>query len=445
MSSSHHLLWTLQNEVWCKGACGGNLSQHLIALENAECSSWEAFRARKARYDPVCARGHSTGSDAGLRPYCGAVFSEDRFRQQLRTLAAHADGTVPGTVAEDEAALASICTPCFHEFIRLTYRYGTSAADPSQISRLAEYESLCVRDGARFCFPRFHNQTRETTAGGRVAYTRALCDPAFMGRCAARMQVRVALANTSSSTVAAAAVVEAETMCAANSGGALCADAMSAVIGGFDATANTAFNTSRQRTYAGPADGKCSQVLSERHTCTFGCQTSFAGNRNFAGCCYATTQASLTSLGYTGVAEAFGTAAMLGQSCNRPADSECVLVDLTNGVTATLVVAVPIRVLVSPSVEFTSALSADLQRAVGTTAGGVRVQSIRKRTRTSSLVQFMVYGASRTAAIAMVAQLDADVAANRVAFLETTRVYNAECHRRDGSGCGVQHNLLGMP
>jgi hypothetical protein len=45
----------------------------------------------------------------------------------------------------------------------------------------------------------------------------------------------------------------------------------------------------------------------------------------------------------------------------------------------------------------------------------------------------------------MVAQLDADVAANRVAFLETTRVYNAECHHRDGSGCGVQHNLLGMP
>lgn len=422
-----------QNKVWCNGRCGTALSEHLIALENAGCSTWDAFRARKVRYDPICATVRNTTSNTDL--YCGAVFSEDKYRGSIREIRAHAAGTSSAMVAADEAALAHICTPCFHEFVRLTYRYSTSPTDTLHVDRLRALEALCVRDGSRFCYPRYHNQTRATADADRATSTTALCDSTFMGRCAARMQARE-LIQTSDSSQRTVLAAEIESMCLTNAGGTLCGRALAPIIGGFNAVGGGAFNTSRQAMYTGPADGKCIGVASVRHTCTWGCQTSLTADRTSFGCCAESTRSLLTTVGYTDVPQAFNNADTLAASCNRPTDAACVVIDDSAGVITSLVLPVPIRVLepLSPSME--AAVVADLQRTLGTTARGFSVLKYRSLTKTTSLIEFMVFSTSKMAATEIVAQMQADVLGHRVVFLETSQVYNADCHQFDGSACG---------
>eukprot|EP00036_Acanthoecidae_sp_10tr_P011865 CAMPEP_0182928356 /NCGR_PEP_ID=MMETSP0105_2-20130417/15543_1 /TAXON_ID=81532 ORGANISM="Acanthoeca-like sp., Strain 10tr" /NCGR_SAMPLE_ID=MMETSP0105_2 /ASSEMBLY_ACC=CAM_ASM_000205 /LENGTH=593 /DNA_ID=CAMNT_0025066357 /DNA_START=429 /DNA_END=2210 /DNA_ORIENTATION=- len=425
----------LENEAWCKSTCGTKMSSFLVELENAGCSTWEAFRARKVRYDPVCAQ-------AGVPTmYCGAVFAEGRFRESIRTIRSHASGASAGTVEADDAVLREICTPCFREFVRLTYRYGISTNDTTNIDRLLAYEALCVTDGSRLCFPRYHNRTRSTAAASRTAYATALCNRTTMGRCTPKMKTREAQ-TASTPAAAAAAQEEALSLCATNNNGVQCAEAVASLVGGFQATIATALNTTQHALYDGPPSGKCLNVRSVEGICTWGCQTAYSAQRDNFGCCYETARASLNRLGYTGVADAFGRADTLAASCNRPADPGCPLTDRAAGVAATLEVPVPVQFFRDAPAEITAAVVSDLQRIVGTPATAIELRSFRAQTKTTSVVHFTVLAESKAASTDMVSQLAADVTQHAAAFLETSRHFTSQCRKRDGTRCGADDPIL---
>eukprot|EP00038_Savillea_parva_P025288 m.47037 g.47037 ORF g.47037 m.47037 type:complete len:603 (-) comp6836_c1_seq1:75-1883(-) len=427
-----------ENQVWCQGVCGTNLSNHLVALKAAGCSTWPAYRARKARYDPICAvinpqdPSQSSSSLSSNQLYCGAVFSENRFRSTIRSVR----GT-SGTVAQDEAELATMCTPCFYEYVRLTYRHATSTNNTLHARRLSDLESLCVRDSDRFCYPRVNDRVRASISAGVVGRAAALCDDVFLGRCAARIGSRHALsAATAADAAIAAATVE--TLCAVSdphgTTSRRCLDVMAPVIGGYEATAavSSQYNTSRQARYSGPSDGKCDGVRSTLFTCTHGCQTSLTVDRDQFGCCQSSVQSALSRMGFDGVDVTFAHLGMLQASCNRPSSPPCTGIGAVSK-EAILIVPVPVEALrLAGAIE---ALVDDLQRAVGTTRAGITLRHVRRRDLLTSMVVFDVLAARESDAAAMITQLEADVTAGRIVFLETTRLYNSVCHLRDGRPC----------
>ena len=120
-----------------------------LTRTRAHCVLGRSFHLFLLRYDPVCVRAGNP------EIYCGAAFSEDRFRDDFRAVRSHASGATVGTVDSDETTLSAACTPCTYAFTRIINRFATTVEDLTNVDRVIGIDDVCARDGNKFCFPRY--------------------------------------------------------------------------------------------------------------------------------------------------------------------------------------------------------------------------------------------------------------------------------------------------
>lgn len=164
----------------------------------------------------------------------------------------------------------------------------------------------------------------------------------------------------------------------------LCADQMQAHVGGYGA----------DRIFSGEpynAPSACSTLMAENDTCTWGCQRTYTPERDAFGCCYETIKEYYELLDHEDVASVFRSSDLVGEECNRPPDQKCDILNVEEGVEATLIVDVPVSYLRETSAEITDALMQDMERAVGRSAAGLVIRGYRYHSLTSTAVDFVSF------------------------------------------------------
>lgn len=402
-----------KSRAYCHSTCGIGVGRYLRELEAAGCAEWAAYRQALMLYESSCTTAFGT--------YCGSIFSIDKFRNVIDDVLAHR-----GTVESQEEELAVMCTPCFYEYLRIANRYATVNA-----ARLHVLEKLCVKDGDRYCYPRFHAQLAVASGTSSNARAQALCNTTYMGRCASKMQVRELLREQSSlepdSERIADLTYDISSMCLAKPDTtSLCASVMSSIIGGYNFE-DKQFTGS---TYAGPTT--CNSV-DEGLDCSWACQRDFTADRDLFGCCYEISKSFFTDNNFSDVGEVFSRSDTLARECNREAEPSCPILSQSTKVSTSLLIGVPLWFIERPST--LPLINNDVLRATGLSAAAISVYGFRYNSPTTSWVDFSVVGQTHQV-VSMVLSDVADLAiVGSLVHFETESAYNNECHLGGGASC----------
>lgn len=409
-----------KSQAFCHGACGVNASRYLKVMEDDGCVQWDAYRNAKLTYDTACGVASSDR-------YCANEFNLDKFRADIDSVLANA-----GPVTARESMLADICTPCFQEHIRMVNRYSTLNPD-----RLLVLEKICVRDGDRFCYPRFNERDAATTTSSVNARAQSLCDVDYMGRCASKLQTRemIRLQHTSPDSTRITELKNSiDTMClvqpAAAVGGSptLCADVMQSIVGGYNYSDKTYHGT----TYQGP--GQCAAVVNGT-ACNWLCQKEFTTERNSFGCCYYSMKAYFEKQNFTDLIGVYSRSDVLANECNRPPEPQCTEFEQGSEGSASITLEVPLRFIEANETRARKLVLADIMRATGLTTSALTVKGFRYVSQTTSGADITIIGTDAGIVQAAVADVVTMQANGAIVNLATERAYNLECHETGGAAC----------
>lgn len=410
-----------KSQAFCHSACGVNVSRYLKKMENDGCVQWDAYRNAKLTYDTACGVASSDR-------YCANEFNLDKFRADIDTVL-----TNSGTVSERESILAEICTPCFQEHIRMINRYTTLNPD-----RLLVLEKICVRDGDRFCYPRFNERDAATTDASVNDRAQSLCDVDYMGRCAAKLQMREMIwlqVTNPHSTRITELQNNIDTMClvqpAAVVGGAptLCADVMQSIVGGYNYSDKTYHGT----TYQGPT--QCTSVLNGSE-CSWLCQKEFTTERNRFGCCYHSMKAYFEKQNFTDLIGVYTRSDVLADECNRAPEPQCTEFEQGSEGSAIITLEVPLRFIEANETRARKLVLADVMRATGLTTSALTVKGFRYLSQTTTAVDITIIGTDTGFVQAAIADVTLLQSNGVIVNLDTERAYNLECHETGGAACG---------